>query len=85
MGKRIVDLVGGGLMVLFKATPGQLNIQPKIDGAKQAIEDSGANIEIQQITTGAEITEERSRIEAWYNGHKLMRANHIYFTIDQQP
>jgi simple sugar transport system substrate-binding protein len=70
MGKRIVSLVDEGLVALFIATPGQLNIQPRIDGAKQAIEDSGANIEIQQVTTGAEITEERSRIEAWYNGHK---------------
>jgi simple sugar transport system substrate-binding protein len=128
MGKRIVSLVDEGLVALFIATPGQLNIQPRIDGAKQAIEDSGANIEIQQVTTGAKITEERSRIEAWYNGHKdvagmfavdagstqgvaqvmeqfglhdkgvkaggydllpetlkLMRAQHIDFTIDQQP
>jgi len=65
MGNRIVSLVDEGLVALFIATPGQLNIQPRIDGAKQAIEDSGANIEIQQVTTGAEITEERSRIEAW--------------------
>jgi simple sugar transport system substrate-binding protein len=70
MGNRIVDLVGEGLVALFIATPGQLNIQPRIDGAKQAIEDSGANIEVQQVTTGAELPEERSRIEAWYNGHK---------------
>jgi simple sugar transport system substrate-binding protein len=62
MGNRIVDLVGEGLVALFIATPGQLNIQ--------AIEDSGANIEVQQVTTGAELPEERSRIEAWYNGHK---------------
>jgi simple sugar transport system substrate-binding protein len=70
MGNRIVDLVGEGLVALFIATPGQLNIQPRIDGARQAIEDSGANIEIQQVATGAELPEERSRIEAWYNGHK---------------
>ena len=70
MGKRIVDLVDEGLVALFIATPGQLNIQPRIDGARQAIEDSGANIEIQQVTTGAELTDERARIEAWYNGHK---------------
>jgi simple sugar transport system substrate-binding protein len=69
MGKRIVSLVDEGLVALFIATPGQLNIQPRIDGARQSIEDSG-NIEIQQVTTGAEVTEERSRIEAWYNGHK---------------
>jgi simple sugar transport system substrate-binding protein len=70
MGKRIVSLVDEGLVALFIATPGQLNIQPRIDGAKQAIEDSGANLEIQEVTTGAEVPEERSRIEAWYNGHK---------------
>ena len=70
MGKRIVSLVDEGLVALFIATPGTLNIQPRIDGAKQAIEDSGANIEIQQVATGAEVTDERSRIEAWYNGHK---------------
>src|SRR4030095_4535009 len=52
------------------ATPGQLNIQPRIDGAKQAIQDSRKNIEIQQVTTGAVITDERSRTEAWYTGHK---------------
>jgi simple sugar transport system substrate-binding protein len=70
MGKRIVDLVGEGLVALFIATPGQLNIQPRIDGAKQAIEDSGANIEVEQITTGAELPEELNRIDAYYQGHK---------------
>src|ERR687898_895261 len=70
MGKRIVSLVEEGLVALFIATPGQLNIQPRIDGAKQSIEDSGKNIEIQQVATSANVTEERSRIEAWYNGHK---------------
>ena len=34
MGKRIVDLVGSGLVALFIATPGSLNIQPRIDGAR---------------------------------------------------
>src|SRR3712207_9363685 len=70
MGNRIVELVDEGLVALFIATPGQLNIKPRIDGDRQAIEDSGANIEIQQVTTGAEVTEERSRIGAWYNGHQ---------------
>src|ERR687892_232931 len=70
MGKRIVSLVDEGLVALFIATPGQLNIQPRIDGARQSIEDSGKNIEIQQVATSANVTEERSRIEAWYNGHK---------------
>ena len=33
MGQRVVDLVGSGDVALFIATPGQLNIQPRIDGA----------------------------------------------------
>ena len=34
LGRRIVDLVGEGPVVGFIATPGQLNIQPRLDGAK---------------------------------------------------
>ncbi len=37
MGKRIVDLVPSGDIALFIATPGSLNIQPRIDGAKDSI------------------------------------------------
>ena len=33
MGKRIVELVPEGKVALFIATPGSLNIQPRIDGA----------------------------------------------------
>jgi len=69
MGERIVELVGEGQVGLFIATPGQLNIQPRIDGAIQAIEDSGANIEYEQIETTAELPEELNRIEAWYLGN----------------
>ena len=70
MGKRIVSLVDEGLVALFIATPGQLNIQPRHRRREAGQRTPGRNIEIQQVTTGAEITEERSRIEAWYNGHK---------------
>ena len=52
MGERIVELVGEGKVGLFIATPGQLNIQPRIDGAIEAINESGANIESEQIETG---------------------------------
>jgi simple sugar transport system substrate-binding protein len=69
MGNRIVELVGSGKVALFIATPGQLNIQPRIDGAIQAIEDSGAAIEYEQVETSAELPEELNRIEAWYLGN----------------
>ena len=56
-------------VALFIATPGQLNIQPRIDGAIDAIEESGAPIEVEDIATGAELEEELSTIEAYYLGH----------------
>jgi simple sugar transport system substrate-binding protein len=79
MGKRIVQLVKEGPVALFIATPGQLNIQPRIDGAKQAIEDSGANIEYEEIATGAEVPEELNRIDAYYQGHKAVKG---MFAVD---
>jgi simple sugar transport system substrate-binding protein len=79
MGKRIVDLVGEGPVALFIATPGTLNIQPRIDGAIQAIKDSGAPIEYSQIATSAEVTEELNRIDAYYQGHKDVKG---MFAVD---
>lgn len=69
MGKRIVEQVGTGKVGLFIATPGQLNIQPRIDGALQAIKDSGANIKATSIETGADLNDELSTIEAWWLGN----------------
>ena len=69
MGRRIVDLCGSGKVGLFIATPGQLNIQPRIDGALDAIRESGAAIDAQDIATGADLTEELSNVEAWYLGN----------------
>jgi simple sugar transport system substrate-binding protein len=79
MGKRIVELVQEGPVALFIATPGQLNIQPRIDGAKRAIEDSGAPIEYEEIATGAEVTEELNRIDSYYQGHKDVKG---MFAVD---
>jgi simple sugar transport system substrate-binding protein len=70
MGLRIVDLVGSGKVGLFIATPGQLNIQPRIDGALDAIAESGADIEALDIATGADLTEELNTVEAWYLGNQ---------------
>jgi simple sugar transport system substrate-binding protein len=70
MGRRIVSLVGSGKVALFIATPGQLNIQPRIDGAMDAITESGADIQAEAIATGAALDEELSTIEAWYLGNQ---------------
>jgi simple sugar transport system substrate-binding protein len=70
MGNRIVELVGSGKVGLFIATPGQLNIQPRIDGAIDAIAESGADIEALDIATGASLEEELTTVEAWYLGNQ---------------
>jgi simple sugar transport system substrate-binding protein len=73
LGQRIVSLVKQGPVVGFIATPGQLNIQPRIDGAKQAIQSSGAPIQFESIATGAQVNDELQRIEAYYLGHKDLK------------
>jgi simple sugar transport system substrate-binding protein len=79
LGQRIVSLVKSGPVVGFIATPGQLNIQPRIDGAKQAIQASGAPIQFEAITTGAQVNDELQRIEAYYLGHTGLKG---MFAVD---
>jgi simple sugar transport system substrate-binding protein len=70
MGKRIVDLVGEGDVALFIATPGSLNIQPRIDGAIDSIKKSGKAITHHTVATGAALPKELSTIDAYWLGHK---------------
>jgi simple sugar transport system substrate-binding protein len=70
MGNHIVDLVGSGDVALFIATPGSLNIQPRIDGAIDTIKKSGGSITYHTIATGAEVPKELSTIDAYWVGHK---------------
>jgi simple sugar transport system substrate-binding protein len=73
LGARIASLVKSGPIVGFIATPGTLNIQPRIDGAKQAIEASGLPITFSEIASGKQLPDELSAIEAYYLGHKDVR------------
>jgi simple sugar transport system substrate-binding protein len=70
MGKRIVGLVPSGDVALFIATPGSLNIQPRIDGALDAIKKSGKGINAHTIATGAALPKELSTIDAYWLSHK---------------
>jgi simple sugar transport system substrate-binding protein len=79
MGERIVELVPSGDVAGFIATPGSLNIQPRIDGAKKAIADSGKPINFKEIATGAATAEELARIDAYYQGHKSVKG---LFAVD---
>jgi simple sugar transport system substrate-binding protein len=73
LGTRIASLVSGGLVPGFIATPGSLNIQPRIDGAKAAIQASGKPIQFVEIATSADVNTELSRIEAYYLGHQDLK------------
>ena len=69
MGKRIASAVGSGEVVLFIATPGSANLQPRIEGAEKAIKASGKPITLKSVATGAAVPGELSTIDAYWVGH----------------
>lgn len=79
MGERIASMIDSGLVALFIATPGQLNIQPRLDGAADAIKKSGKKIEVQTISTGPTVNEELSKIKSFYLGHQNLKG---MFAVD---
>jgi simple sugar transport system substrate-binding protein len=79
MGQRIVNLVKQGPVAGFIATPGSLNIQPRINGASDAIKASGAPIQFSEIATGAQQAQELPAIESYYLGHKDVKG---MFAVD---
>jgi simple sugar transport system substrate-binding protein len=78
MGKRIKDLVPSGDVALFIATPGQANIQPRIDGAKSVLDKVSA-IKTDVITTGAALPAELSVIDSYAQSHPNTKG---YFAVD---
>ena len=81
MGQHIVNLVPSGKVALFIATPGSLNIQPRIDGATAAIKALGKGITLLPPTaTGPLIPQERQVVESFYLGHRDVKG---MFAVDQ--
>ncbi|MGZ4396816.1 MAG: substrate-binding domain-containing protein [Gaiellaceae bacterium] len=78
-GSHIVSLVQSGEIVIFIATPGQLNIQPRVDGARDAIRDSGAGIDVKVVSSGVAVRSERKRVEGYFLRHKGLRG---MFAVD---
>ena len=71
LGQRIAaSMPNGGDAVGFIATPGTANIQPRIDGAKQAIGASGKNIKFTSVASGAALSQENTTINAYVLAHK---------------
>jgi simple sugar transport system substrate-binding protein len=69
LGQRALAQVDSGDVVGFIATPGALNIQPRIDGAEQAIKDSGKPVKFTSVGTNADVTKGLSIIDAYAQGH----------------
>jgi simple sugar transport system substrate-binding protein len=79
MGERIASLIDSGMVAIFIATPGQLNIQPRMVGAIAAIKKSGKKIDVQSIASGPTVNEELSRIRSFYLGHQDLKG---MFAVD---
>ncbi len=70
LGQRILSLVDSGDVVIFIATPGAGNIQPRFDGAVAAIKASGKPIKVHQQATGATTAPEEAAEKAFFTGNK---------------
>jgi simple sugar transport system substrate-binding protein len=70
LGERILSLVDSGDVVIFIATPGAGNIQPRYDGAVAAIKASGKPIKVHLQATGAATAGELTAEKAFLTGNK---------------
>jgi simple sugar transport system substrate-binding protein len=73
LGQRALTKIASGDVAGFIATPGQLNIQPRIDGAQQAFKDAGRPINFTPVATNADITQGLSIIDAYVQGHPNLK------------
>jgi simple sugar transport system substrate-binding protein len=72
MGTEIAKLIpGGGEIVIFIATPGTGNIQPRYDGAVSVLQPKGFTIH--EVATGAATSAELPAEKAYLLGHKSIK------------
>ena len=70
LGTRAIEAgLDSGDVVGFIATPGALNIQPRIDGASDAIKQSGKSLKFTPVGTNADVPKGLSIIDAYAQGH----------------
>jgi simple sugar transport system substrate-binding protein len=60
----------GSKVMLSIATPGSLNLQPRLDGYIQAIKDAGDPVTYETVESGVDQPTEESRIESFYLANK---------------
>lgn len=68
MGEHIAQLVPSGDVALFIATPGALNIQPRIDGAQATLK-KHPSIKPHVVATGAAVPAELTVVNSYAVGH----------------
>ncbi|MDQ2894127.1 MAG: sugar ABC transporter substrate-binding protein [Actinomycetota bacterium] len=78
MGEHIAALVPSGDVVLFIATPGSLNIQPRIDGALATLK-AHPSIKTHVVASGAALPQELSTVDSYSVGHPTTKG---YFAVD---
>jgi simple sugar transport system substrate-binding protein len=79
MGARIASLVREGRVLVFIATPNQQNIQPRVDGALDAIRDSGKPLHVEVVATGVDVVTERKKIASAFAASPHVRG---LFAVD---
>jgi simple sugar transport system substrate-binding protein len=79
MGRRIMQLVPSGDVALFIATPGSVNIQPRLDGILDMINALGKGLTPHTVATGAAVPAELSVIDAYAQSHPNTKG---YFAVD---
>ena len=78
MGRRIASLVPSGDVALFIATPGQLNLQPRVNGALDALKSYPA-IRPHTVPSGAVEAQELPFITSYMNSKPSFRG---FFAVD---
>ena len=76
MGQQIKTLIpGGGEIVIFIATPGTGNIQPRYDGAVSVL---GSSFKVHEVATSTVDAQELSTEKAYLLGHKSIKTTELY-------
>ena len=79
VGARITQLVAQGDVYVFIATPGQQNIQPRVDGVLDAVADAGRPINVHVVATGADVGGEARKIEETVIANRALKG---LFAVD---
>jgi simple sugar transport system substrate-binding protein len=78
MGEHIASLVPSGDIGIFIATPGALNLQPRIDGAMATLK-SHPSIKPHVVASGAAQSQENTAIDSYVSGHPSYKG---FFAVD---